>query len=208
MGWRAFAQRRFTRSSVSSPERVVRSMQVMARSSQAICHSFLTVRRVTSVAARRSTALVLTRTFSTQSRFNEVPWLATRGRPPSTAVAWPEGCATASTIRFPWRSVISILGLVSPLMARLPDFLAAFLTNCEHTTPNEAPRSGPDEPEGEAPECASPGIRIGELAAREETMRPWLWLIFAVLVAGVGRIEAQGIPPIHARALDDSQVVL
>jgi hypothetical protein len=39
-------------------------------------------------------------------------------------------------------------------------------------------------------------------------MRPWLWLIFAVLVAGVGRIEAQGIPPIHARALDDSQVVL
>ena len=48
-GWRALAQRRRTRSSVSSPERVVRSMQVMARRSQAICQSFFTVRRVVRV---------------------------------------------------------------------------------------------------------------------------------------------------------------
>ncbi len=44
-GWRALAHRRRTRSSVSSPESVVRSMQEIARSSHAACHSFFTVRR-------------------------------------------------------------------------------------------------------------------------------------------------------------------
>ena len=45
-GWRALAQRRCTRSAVSSPLSVVRSMQAIARSSHAACHSFFTVRRV------------------------------------------------------------------------------------------------------------------------------------------------------------------
>ncbi len=76
-GARALAHSRRTRSCVSSPESVVRSMQAMAFRSQAICQSFLTVRRVTSVAARRSTALVLTRTASTQSRFKGMPGLPT-----------------------------------------------------------------------------------------------------------------------------------
>ena len=60
---------------VSSPASVVRSMQVMARSSQAACHSFFTVRRVGRVAARRSTALRFTRTASTQSRSSGMPGL-------------------------------------------------------------------------------------------------------------------------------------
>ncbi len=46
---------------VSSPLSVVRSMQEMALSSQAACASFLTERRVPSVATRRSTALIFTR---------------------------------------------------------------------------------------------------------------------------------------------------
>src|SRR5712672_1831732 len=85
MGCRPFAHKRRTRSSVSSPDSVVRSMQVMARSSHAICQSFFTVRRVTKVCARRSTALVLTRTFSIQSRFSGIPRFAVNSRPPSNA---------------------------------------------------------------------------------------------------------------------------
>ena len=46
---------------------------MMARSSQAACHSFFTVRRVASVAARRSTALRLIRTSSTQPRSSGMP---------------------------------------------------------------------------------------------------------------------------------------
>jgi hypothetical protein len=56
-------------------------MQAMARSSHAAWVSFFTVRRVTSVAARRSTALVFTRTWSTQSRFSGMRRLASRVRP-------------------------------------------------------------------------------------------------------------------------------
>src|SRR5712671_2510475 len=85
MGCRPFAHKRLTRSSVSSPDNVVRSMQVMPRSSHAICQSFFTVRRVTKVCARRSTALVLTRTFSIQSRFSGIPRFAVNSRPPSNA---------------------------------------------------------------------------------------------------------------------------
>ena len=44
-GWRALAQRRRTRPGVSSPIRVVRSISVMARSSQPACWAFLTLRR-------------------------------------------------------------------------------------------------------------------------------------------------------------------
>src|SRR5712692_6286130 len=50
-------------------------MQVMALSSQATCHSFLTVRRVLRVAARRSTALRLICTSRTQSRSRGMPGL-------------------------------------------------------------------------------------------------------------------------------------
>ena len=48
-GLRALAQSRRTRSAESSPLSVVRSMQAMARSSQAACVSFFTVRRATCV---------------------------------------------------------------------------------------------------------------------------------------------------------------
>lgn len=51
-----FAQRRATLLLVSSPPSVVRSMQVIARRSQAACHSFLTERRDCSTVARRLTA--------------------------------------------------------------------------------------------------------------------------------------------------------
>src|SRR5436190_3831440 len=91
IGCRALAHRRRTRSSVSSPESVVRSMQVMARSSHAACHSFFTVRRVTSVCARRSTALVFTRTASIQSRFSGMPRLGCSSRPAYCAIAVSEG---------------------------------------------------------------------------------------------------------------------
>ena len=58
---------------VSSPESVVRSIVWTARSSQAACQSFLTVRRFGRVSARRSTALRLTRTDATQSASNAQP---------------------------------------------------------------------------------------------------------------------------------------
>src|SRR6267378_5270883 len=107
MGCRPFAHKRRTRSSVSSPDNVVKSMQVIARSSQAICQSFFTVRRVTSVCARRSTALVLTRTFSTQSRFSGIPRLAVSSRPASNASGslcegeWRPGAPALTFARFP-----------------------------------------------------------------------------------------------------------
>src|SRR5215470_14199377 len=50
-------------------------MQVMARSSHAACHSFLTVRRVIRVAARRSTALRLMRVSCTQPMSSGIPGL-------------------------------------------------------------------------------------------------------------------------------------
>src|SRR5208337_1811377 len=109
IGRRALAQSRRTRSSVSSPLKVVRSMQVMARSIQAICQSFFTVRRVTRVAARRSTALVFTRTCSSQSRFSEVPRFGASGRPFNTAIA-VELPPSAGTMRWPCLSVISSRG--------------------------------------------------------------------------------------------------
>ena len=77
-GRRALAQSRRTRPGVSSPESVVRSMQVIAFTSHAACHSFLTDRRVVRVAARSSTALALTPTLSNQSGASGAPGL--RGR--------------------------------------------------------------------------------------------------------------------------------
>jgi hypothetical protein len=67
-----------TRAGVSSPASVVRSMQVIALTSHAACQFFLTVRRVVSVAARRSTADRLTRAPSIHSTRSGVPSL--RGR--------------------------------------------------------------------------------------------------------------------------------
>src|SRR6266478_1987399 len=60
---------------------VVRSIQVTARRSQAACHSFFTVRRVPMVCARRSTALVFTRTAFTQSKFSDTPRFGWSSRP-------------------------------------------------------------------------------------------------------------------------------
>src|SRR5208337_3730051 len=94
MGCRPFAHNRRTRSSVSSPERVVRSMQVIARRSHAACHSFFTVLRATCDCARRSTALVLTRTSRTQSRLRGMPTFGSRGRPERIAIAPPWSCAS------------------------------------------------------------------------------------------------------------------
>ena len=74
-GWRAFAHRRWTLPGVSSPCRVVRSIRVTARMSQAACHACLTVRRPARLLIRRSTALRLMRTCSTQSRSSGVPGL-------------------------------------------------------------------------------------------------------------------------------------
>ena len=74
-GWRALAQSRSTRPGVSSELSVVRSIRVMALSSQAACHSFLTVRRVPMVEARRSSAERFMRTRSTQSRSSGKPGL-------------------------------------------------------------------------------------------------------------------------------------
>src|SRR6185369_17002430 len=85
IGCFALAHKRRTRSSVSSPESVVRSMQVIARSNHAACHSFFTDRRAVWLCARRSTALVLTRTCSTQSRFSGMPRLDKSDRPPKIA---------------------------------------------------------------------------------------------------------------------------
>ena len=65
----------------------------MARSSHAACHCFLTVRRVGMVAARRSTALRLTRTVSAQSRSSTAPGLRGGRRLTSTPRS-PEGGAT------------------------------------------------------------------------------------------------------------------
>ena len=53
-------------------------MQVSAFTSQAAWYSFLTERRVVSVAARRSTALALTPTLSNQAASSGTPGL--RGR--------------------------------------------------------------------------------------------------------------------------------
>ena len=58
---------------VSSPDRVVRSMQVTALRSQAACHCFFIERRVLSESARRLTAGRLTRIPLTQAK--------SRGRP-------------------------------------------------------------------------------------------------------------------------------
>src|SRR5213594_3813879 len=74
-GRRALAQSRSTFPGVSSPCSVVKSMQVIARSNHAACHSFFTVRRVGMVAARRSTALRLTRRPRMTSRSSGMPGL-------------------------------------------------------------------------------------------------------------------------------------
>src|SRR5437868_12154546 len=87
-------------------------MHVMARSSQAACHSFFTVRRVTSVCARRSTALVFTRTASIRSRLSGMPRLGCRSRPAYCAMAVSEG-ETAPGIRTESRSGSDIAGVLS-----------------------------------------------------------------------------------------------
>ena len=74
-GWRALAHSRATFAGVSSPASVVRSIVVTALSSHAACQSFLTVRRVGIVVARRSVALRLTRISRSQSSSSAVPGL-------------------------------------------------------------------------------------------------------------------------------------
>src|SRR5437762_2893039 len=92
----ALAHSRSTLVGVSSPCRVVRSMHVIARSSQAACHSRLTVRRVGMVAARRSTALRFTRNARTRSRSRGVPGLrSSRGWTRSARSTEPAGTVAA-----------------------------------------------------------------------------------------------------------------
>src|SRR5436309_1647366 len=107
MGCLALAHRRRTRSSVSSPDNVVRSAQLTPRSSHAACHSFFTVRRATWVCARRSTALVLTRTCSIQSRFRGMPRFDSSERPPSVATEVSDRGAIFPGAAFFTRSSIS-----------------------------------------------------------------------------------------------------
>src|SRR6267143_842916 len=154
MGCRPFAHKRRTRSSVSSPDNVVRSMQVMARSSHAICQSFFTVRRVTKVCARRSTALVLTRTFSIQSRFSGIPRLTVNSRPASNASGslspvreWRPGAPALTFATFP--------SLVFCVSAMLLPYSAAEQTSPPHSAivrhfsaPHERqPPSAPYQPQ-------------------------------------------------------------
>src|ERR1700687_1959951 len=60
-------------------------MQETARSNHAACQSFFTVRRAPWLCARRSTALVLTRTCCSQSRLSGIPRFDMSGRPASVA---------------------------------------------------------------------------------------------------------------------------
>src|SRR5690606_26889107 len=101
-GLTALAHRRRTRPGVSSPASVVRSMRVMALSSQAACHSFLTLRLVVRVAARRSTALRLTRESRTQSSSRSVP-----------SFLWPP-CAVYVSLLAPRGSVWMVMLSSSP----------------------------------------------------------------------------------------------
>src|SRR3990172_12185048 len=88
-GRRALAQRRRTFPGVSSPESVVRSRSVTARSSQATCQSFLTVRRRGMVSVRRSTALRLIRISRIHSSSSGTPrFRALGGRGAVTPGPW------------------------------------------------------------------------------------------------------------------------
>src|SRR5712691_8155971 len=106
----ALAHSRSTLLGVSSPCSVVRSMQVMARSSHAACHSFLTVRRVGMVAARRSTALRLMRRARTRSRSRGIPglrsgWVNTRSARSGETAA---GAAPAAGVGCSYRRLVSM----------------------------------------------------------------------------------------------------
>src|SRR5580693_6045276 len=92
-------------------------MQEIARSSHAICQSFFTVRRVPSVAARRSTALVLTRTSATQSKFSGTPRFPLSGRPYNVAIA-PSPCAAPAScaVLCAPPSVPATLELITPCL--------------------------------------------------------------------------------------------
>src|SRR3989442_12595890 len=106
----ALAHGRSTLVGVSSPWSVVRSMHVMARSSHAACHSFLTVRRVGIVAARRSTALRLMRSARTRSRSRGIPglrsgWVNTRSARSGDTAA---GVAPAAGVGGSYRRLVSM----------------------------------------------------------------------------------------------------
>src|SRR5256885_289250 len=109
-GLLALAHRRSTLVGVSSPWSVVRSMHVMARSSHAACHSFLTVRRVGIVAARRSTALRLMRSARTRSRSRGIPGLRS-GWVNIRSARWGEpaaGVAPAAGVGCSYRRLVSM----------------------------------------------------------------------------------------------------
>src|SRR3989454_5714560 len=106
----ALAHRRSTLVGVSSPWSVVRSIHVIARSSHAACHSFLTVRRVGIVAARRSTALRLMRSARTRSRSRGTPglrsgWVNTRSARSGKTAA---GAAPAAGVGCSYRRLVSM----------------------------------------------------------------------------------------------------
>src|SRR3989442_6119148 len=85
-------------------------MHVMARSSHAACHSFLTVRRAGIVAARRSTALRLMRSARTRSRSRGIPrlrsgWVNTRSARSGETAA---GVAPAAGVGCSYRRLVSM----------------------------------------------------------------------------------------------------
>src|SRR5688572_25105716 len=127
-GWRALAHRRRTLPGVSSPLSVVRSMSVTALSSHAACHSFLTVRRVGMVAARRSAALRFTRTASTRSRssgspafrgtpFDDESWARIRPLIYCPSGLWPSGSESGSETHWPRGWVSATFRFAAPGLA-------------------------------------------------------------------------------------------
>src|SRR5258706_177222 len=72
---------RVNTSAVERRTQTIGTRRTVKKEWQAAWHSFFTVRRVPMVCVRRSTALVFTRTASTQSKFNGTPRLGWSSRP-------------------------------------------------------------------------------------------------------------------------------
>src|SRR5215207_11149391 len=112
-GRRALAARRRTRPGVSSPASVVRSMHWIAFTSHAAWYSFLTLRRVAIVEARRSEAERLTWMPSNQSGLSGMPLL--RGCGPEGTTLGSDPVGTTLRTRVPDFAAVAVAGfLASP----------------------------------------------------------------------------------------------